>query len=81
MVGGLQKEKRVNRRRISKLVHEGEYVAEVEVEYIYTDEEWSPYLALQDARKLDAVRDALRRVDIESASKLARVFKLIEVAA
>ncbi len=39
-------------RRISKLVHEGEYVAEVEVELIYTGDGWSPYLSLSDAQKL-----------------------------
>ena len=71
----------MNKRQISKLVHEGEYVAEVEVEYLYDDEQWSPYLSLHDAQKLDAVRDALRRSDIESASKLAKVYKLTPVAA
>lgn len=45
----------------TRLVHEGEYVAEVAVELIYTDEEWSPYVSLDDARKLDEVRDALRK--------------------
>jgi len=33
----------------TKLVHEGEYVAEVEVELIESDEGWSPYLSLEDA--------------------------------
>ncbi|MGH2542279.1 MAG: hypothetical protein ACRDIB_05770 [Ardenticatenaceae bacterium] len=71
----------MTRRQISKLVHEGTYAAEVEVEYIYTDDEWSPYLSLHDAKKLDAVRDALRREDIETASELAQVYKLTPVAA
>ncbi len=71
----------MNKKLISKFVREGEYGAEVEVEYIYTDDEWSPYLSLQDATKLDAVRDALRRGDIESAGKLAQVYKLTPVAA
>jgi hypothetical protein len=70
----------INTRQISKFVHEGDYVAEVKVEYIYTDEEWSPYISLQDARKLDAVRDALRRADIASASQLAQIYKLTPVA-
>jgi hypothetical protein len=69
------------KRRISKLVHEGEYVAEVEVELIYTDEGWSPYLSLSDAQKLDEVRDSLRRGELEVAARLARVFKLTPVAA
>ena len=64
-----------------KLVHEGEYVAEVEVEMIYTDDGWSPYLSLDDALKLDAVREALRRGDLDAASRLARVFRLVPLAA
>ena len=51
-----------------KLVHEGEYAAEVEVEPIETEEGWSPYLSLVDAEKLDRVRVALRRGDIGAAS-------------
>lgn len=63
-------------RRHSKLVHEGNYVAEVEVELVETDSGWSPYLSLDDAYRLDDVRDALRRGDIKAASRLARVFAL-----
>jgi hypothetical protein len=71
----------MTKRRVSKLIHEGQYVAEVEVEFIYTDEGWSPYLSLADAQKLDDVREALRKTDLEAAAKLARVFKLVPVAA
>jgi hypothetical protein len=71
----------MTRRQLSKLVREGEYAAEVEVEYIYTDDAWSPYLSLHDARKLDLVRDALRRADVTTASQFARVYKLVPVAA
>jgi hypothetical protein len=66
-------------RKRTKLVHEGKYVAEVDVDLIETDEGWSPYLSLEDAYKLDDVRDALRRGDIEAASRLARIFKLTPV--
>jgi hypothetical protein len=68
-------------KHYSKLVHEKEYVAEVDVELIYTDEGWSPYLSLADACKLDDVREALRRGDIKAASKLAKVFTLTPVSA
>lgn len=68
-------------RRISKLVHEGTYVAEVEVETIYADDGWSPYLSVEDAYKLDDVRDALRRGDLKAASKIARVYSLTPVPA
>ncbi len=73
-------EKTMTTRRYTKIVHEGEYVAEVDVELIYTDEGWSPYLALEDAYKLDDVRDALKRGDLKAAAKLGRVYKLTRVA-
>lgn len=65
----------------TRLIHEGQYAAEVEVILIETDEGWSPYLSLEDAQKLDAVRKALRRGDLKQASKLARVFQLTPVHA
>jgi hypothetical protein len=46
------------RKSSKKLVHEGNYVAEVDIELIYTDEGWSPYLSLEDALKLDDVRES-----------------------
>lgn len=69
------------KRRQIKLVHAGQYAAEVEVELLYDDQGWSPYLSLEDAYKLDNVREALRRGDIEAASELARVFRLTPLAA
>jgi hypothetical protein len=65
--------------RRTKLVHEGDYVAEVVVELVEDDTGWSPYLSLEDAYKLDDVRDALRRGDIKAACRLARVFALTPV--
>lgn len=64
----------------TKLVHEGDYVAEVEVELIETDNGWSPYLSVEDAYKLDEVREALRRGDLQVATGLARVFSLTPVS-
>ena len=66
----------MTRRHVKKLVHVGEYAAEVEVEMIYTDDDWSPYLSLDDAMKLDDVREALRHQDFETAQKLSRVYTL-----
>ena len=63
----------------TKLVHEGQYVAEVDVELLDTGEGWSPYLSLEDAYKLDDVRDALRRGDIKRATQIARIFALTPV--
>ena len=67
-------------RNHTKLVHEGQYVAEVQVSLIETGEGWSPYLSLDDAYKLDDVREALRRGDIGRASKMSRVYILTPVA-
>jgi hypothetical protein len=69
----------MSRRVQTKLIHEGQYAAEVEVELIDTGEGWSPYLSLADARKLDEVRKALRREDVRRASELARVFQLTPI--
>ncbi len=66
-------------RPYKKLVHEGELAAEVAIQLIETDDGWSPYLSVEDARKLDEVRDALRRGDVKSAARLARVFRLTPI--
>jgi hypothetical protein len=67
-------------RPYTKLIHEGDYVAEVDVNLVESDEGWSPYLSLEDAYKLDDVREALRRGDIGLALKNSKVFTLIPVA-
>lgn len=67
-------------RKRTKLVHAGRYVAEVDVELIEDETGWSPYLTPADAYKLDDVRDALNRGDLQKASSLARVFELRPVA-
>jgi len=64
----------------TKYVHEGKYVAEVEVDLIIGDDEWSPHLSVKDAYKLDDVRAALSRGDINVAAKNARVFEMLPVA-
>jgi hypothetical protein len=68
-------------RKSIELIHEGGYAAEVEIELHYSDESWSPTMSMDDARKLEAVRLALRRGDIAEASKYGRVFELKPVAA
>ena len=68
-------------RKLTKLIHEGKYVAEVEVELINTDKGWSPYISLDDALKLDDVREALRKGNLDRAKQLATVYRLSPVAA
>ena len=70
----------MTKRHVVKMVHVGEYVAEVDVELVYTDDEWSPYLSLMDALKLDDVREALQRKDVETAAKFGRVYKMLPIA-
>ena len=64
------------RRRRTELIREDRYVAEVEIELEYDEESWSPTMSLDDARKLDRVRLALRRGDHAEAAKEARIFEL-----
>jgi hypothetical protein len=71
----------MNKRRHTKLVREGPYAAEVDVELIVAEGGWAPYLSLDDAHKLDEVREALRRGDVRTASRLARVFRLTPLSA
>ena len=64
-------------RSMSRLVRGGEFVAEVDVELVEADGGWAPYLRLEDAYKLDDVRDALCAGDIARASRIAdRVYRL-----
>ena len=72
----------MKKRHHIKRVHEGSYVAELDIELIETGEGWSPYLSLEDAEKLDDVREALRREDredIDTARKLSKVYRLTPV--
>ena len=66
-------------KRHTKLVHEGQYAAEVDVEWLESETGWAPYLSLEDAKKVDEVRQALCRGDLKRASQLARVFKLTPI--
>jgi len=64
-----------------KMIREGDYIAEVRVELIVDETGWSPYLSVGDAERLDEVRDALRKGNIEKAGRIASVFKIMPIAA
>ncbi|MBI2835020.1 MAG: hypothetical protein HYX76_11410 [Acidobacteria bacterium] len=71
----------MNTRSTRKLVREGDLIAEVEVNLVEAEGGWAPYLSLDDAYKLDDVRDALRARDVKRASQLAtQVYRLTPVA-
>lgn len=68
-------------RPSKEFIHEGKFAAEVPVDLIEDETAWSPYLSPDDARKLDAVRLALRRGDLSEAAKYGRIIELTPVAA
>lgn len=70
----------MRRQKRTKLVHEGRYLAEVDVELLVTNDEWAPYLSVEDAYKLDDVREALKYDDVATAARLGRVFTLTPIA-
>lgn len=62
-----------------KLIHEGDYVAEVEVSLSHEPASWEPYLSVEDASRLDAVRTALKNGDLKTAMRLGKVYALMPV--
>jgi hypothetical protein len=68
------------KRKKTKFIHEGQYVAEVEVELMEDEDGWSPYLNVDEASRLDDVREALRQGDLKSAARYGRVYELRPVA-
>lgn len=67
-------------RTRTKIVREGKYVAEVDVEFLEDETGWSPYLSLDDAYKLDDVGEPCGGGDITAASRSSRVFSLTPVS-
>jgi len=67
--------------RRKKYIHEGPYVAEVEVDLIESETGWGPYISVDDATKLDDIREALRAGNLQRASRLARIFTLTPLSA
>lgn len=80
MAERIHKEAHMKKHRRTKLIHEGRYLAEVDIELVVTDDEWSPYLSVEDAYKLDDVRDALKKGDARAAARYGRVFTLTPIA-
>ena len=75
-------ETNMSTKATTRLVREGDFVAEVDVHLIEAEGGWAPYLSLDDAYRLDDVRLALQSGDIRRASQLAsRVYRLMPVTA
>lgn len=69
----------MDKKYYTKLIHQGNYAAEIELELTESETGWAPYLSLEDAQKLDEIREALKKGNINKARQLARVFKLVPV--
>jgi hypothetical protein len=67
-------------RKAIELVREGDYAVEVPIDLIIEDGGWSPYFSLEDARKLEVVRLALRKQDLVAAARHGHLFELVPVA-
>jgi hypothetical protein len=67
------------RKTLKKIIRAGDYVAEVAVALEESSDDWAPYISLQDALRVDEVREALQRGDIATASKEASVFEIFPV--
>jgi len=70
----------MTKKHHTKFIHEGQYAAAVEVDWIESETGWSPCLSVEDAQKLDEVREALKTGDLKKAGHLARVFQLTPLA-
>jgi hypothetical protein len=68
----------------TRYLHEGSYVAEVEIELSDSgsgsESGWSPTLSLETAYKLDDVREALRHGDLATAAQYATIYEMKKVA-
>ena len=64
----------------TKLIHEGRYLAEVDIELLINTDEWSPSLSVTDAYTLDDVRAALKAGDTATAAQYGRIFALTPLA-
>jgi len=64
------------KKKKTKYVYAGRYVAEVEVDLIESEQAWAPYLSVEEATKLDYVREALNQGDFKTASKYGRIYRL-----
>jgi hypothetical protein len=65
---------------IKEKIVEGRYMAEVEIRCEDNGTPFSPVVVQEDEFKTDRVRAALKRGDIATAKREARVFEIREVA-
>ncbi|MDB9494048.1 hypothetical protein PN441_15265 [Spirulina major CS-329] len=71
----------MNTKTQTKIIRHGDYMAEIQITLTYTDHDWSPYLDLAEAQKLDHLRQALQNQDLRTAAQLGRLYRLTPVEA
>lgn len=69
----------MNTKTQTKIIRQSEYLAEIQITLTYTDHDWSPYLSLEEAGKLDNLRLALQNKDLKTASQFAKIYHLTPV--
>ncbi|ODS57220.1 MAG: hypothetical protein ABS40_06610 [Agrobacterium sp. SCN 61-19] len=60
-----------------QMVREGDFAVEVLVTMDDAAGSWGPSVGLDEIRKLDRAREALRRGDLPAAAREGRVYRLI----
>ena len=66
-------------KTLKKIIHVGDYVAEVDVALEESADDWAPYISLQDALRVDEVREALQRGDVNAAAETATIYEVSPV--
>ena len=61
------------------LIRDGDLVAEVQVKLADDHEDWRPTMSIDDATKVDMVRQAMRAKDYDQVRKLAKLYRLVPV--
>ena len=67
-------------KKTIKYIHEGFYVAEVEIDLVVSNSGWSPTMSLKDALKLDKIREYLRVGNLVTAVKYATIYEMHKIA-
>ncbi len=67
-------------RKKIKHIHEGDYVAEVEIELEDDGMGWSPTISLETAYRLDEIRQALREGHLQQAARYATIYEMKRIA-
>jgi hypothetical protein len=80
-MGTRQSDEENEMSRIRKqIIHEGHYAAELEIKIDDDGSPWGPTVDKDDVLRTDRVRLALRRGDVASAAREAKVFELLPLA-